>query len=71
MTGIILFPVKLLGLAAAGVAVGVGWKVGSYLGDVVIGERELKLPQVLDRFRKDDSPEPIWKRKFSRVSEEE
>lgn len=70
MTGVILFPLKLLALAAAGVAVGVGWKVGAYLGDVVTGEKEFAAPHVLDQLRQEGGCEPLWKRKFSKVSDE-
>ena len=68
MSHIVLFPVKMLGLAAAGLALAVGWKVGSRLVDVVFDK------QARDRFFEWVNPEckgeeaPLWKRQFSKVS---
>jgi hypothetical protein len=58
-------PIKLLCLAAAGLAIAFGWKLGCYLGDLATGEKELPWPDIL---KPADPPEPLWKRKFSPIS---
>lgn len=68
MSQIALFPIKMLGLAAAGLAFAVGWKVGSHLVDIVFNE------QARDRFFEWVDPEckggktPLWKRQYSKAS---
>jgi hypothetical protein len=37
---ILLWPVKLLGLAATGVVLGAGWKLGSYLVDSAMANKD-------------------------------
>ncbi|HMK36506.1 MAG TPA: hypothetical protein VK463_15640 [Desulfomonilaceae bacterium] len=41
MGNLLLFPLKLLGWTAAGLALGVGWKLGCNLVDVAMGEKTL------------------------------
>lgn len=40
MVNPLLFPIKLLGWTAAGLALGVGWKLGCHLVAVAMGEKE-------------------------------
>lgn len=63
-----LLPLKMLGWAAAGVALGVGWKVGCYLVEKVAEDPSVKdflssLPSIGC-----SSEEPLWKRRFTKVS---
>jgi hypothetical protein len=37
---ILLWPVKLIGLAATGVVLGAGWKLGGYLVDAVAANKD-------------------------------
>jgi hypothetical protein len=67
---LILLPVKFLGIAAAGLAFGAGWKLGSYLFDEAIANREILQEKASKLFEKLRAKEPIWKRQFSKVSEE-
>jgi hypothetical protein len=41
MSNVLLLPVKLLGWTAIGLALGVGWKLGSHLVGVAMGEENL------------------------------
>ena len=73
MAGFLLFPLRLLGFAATGLVLGAGWKLGSHLVDVAMGEKELKWPdleKICPREEGEKEPEPLWKRKFPRFSEE-
>lgn len=67
MSGIISVPIKLTALVAAGLAFAAGWKLGCYLGDVIAGEKEFPWPGMDSREEKEQA-EPLWKRKFSKVS---
>lgn len=69
---ILLFPLKVVGLIGAGAALGVGWKLGSYLVDAAMADENVK------RFFRDlgcacsesdaqEQGEPLWKRKFEKV----
>ena len=72
MSRLFLFSTKVLGLAALGLAAAVGWKLGSYLVDVAFDE------ETRDRFFREfrgasagkEEDEPLWKRQFSRISDE-
>lgn len=72
MAPIALIPLRLLGFAASGFALGVGWKLGSHLVDVAMGEKDLTWPKVPDAvtgvFESCKGQDPLWKRKFSKVS---
>ncbi|MFH0821126.1 MAG: hypothetical protein V2B18_00110, partial [Pseudomonadota bacterium] len=57
------FPVKLLGWVALGAAFGVGIKLGSHLVDMVMGETDAP-----GKPEDAQSDEPLWKRRFDRVS---
>jgi hypothetical protein len=69
MANPILLPMKALGWAAAGFVAGTaGWKLGVYLAEVALGEKESPLDrvsQVLDGLKPQD---PLWKRKFEPIS---
>jgi hypothetical protein len=41
MNNLLLIPVKFLGWTAVGLALGVGWKLGSHLAGVAMGEETL------------------------------
>ncbi|MBI5248645.1 MAG: hypothetical protein HY912_04055 [Desulfomonile tiedjei] len=65
---VLLLPIKMLGFVAAGFALGVGWKLGSYLVNAVMANESL------NDFSEDSGGrcnegseregEPLWKRKF-------
>lgn len=69
MAGPIILPVKLLGWAAAGVALGFGWQLGSYLVRTAAGDKHVK--ELIERIKcgcgSEDSQ--LWKRQFSKISE--
>jgi hypothetical protein len=60
---------KLMGFAAAGIALGAGWKLGTYLVDTATGDT--KANELIGRLKCAirDEKDPLWKRKFSRISE--
>ena len=45
MSSLIVFPVRVLGWAAVGFALAVGWKLGSELVRVALDKKELKWPE--------------------------
>ena len=69
MTPLVLYPLRLAGWAAAGLAIGVGWKLGSHLVDVAMGERELNWPKLRDLVKPSETNQPLWKRRFTKISE--
>ncbi len=69
MANPLLFPLKTLGWAAAGLAAGAaGWKLGVYLAEVALGEKESPLDRVSQMLDELKPQEPLWKRKFEPVS---
>jgi|WetSurMetagenome_2_1015567.scaffolds.fasta_scaffold2455234_1 hypothetical protein len=68
MPNLLLFPLKLLGWTAAGAALAVGWKLGSYLVDTVVNDPEWNEFFVRTPHEEGKSGEPLWQRKFSKVS---
>jgi hypothetical protein len=69
MTNPLLLPIRTLGWAAAGLAAGVaGWKLGVYLAEVALGEKESPLDSVSRLFDELKPEDPLWKRKFDPVS---
>lgn len=70
MTPLVLFPLRFAGWAAFGVALGAGWKLGSHLVDVAMGDRELKPPDFGALVKKFKGDEALWKRRFTKISEE-
>ena len=71
MNRLLLGSIKFLGLAAVGVALAAGWKLGSYLVDVCLDE------ETRDRFFEgvgsmcgEEKEPPLWKRHFSRISDD-
>jgi len=71
MSNPLFLPLKVFGWAfGAAVAAAGGWKLGCYLAEVVTGEREPPWSCFeAGPPREDEEPEPLWKRKFSPVSE--
>lgn len=69
MVNPVFLSIRLLGLAATGIALGAGWKLGTYLVDCAMGDT--KANEAIERLKGSVSGEkdPIWKRKFSRVSD--
>ncbi len=66
----LIFPVRLLGLAAAGFALGAGWKLGGHLLDVVAGKKDLLWPKSGEQGSAASGNEALWKRRFSKVGED-
>lgn len=69
MASLITFPIKMIGWAAAGAALAVGWKIGSYIVNTVASHSEVR------RFFENmksccQAEEPLWKRQYSKISEE-
>lgn len=65
----ILLPMKAVGWAAAGVAAGLaGWKLGVYLAEVALGEKESPVDVISKYFEELQGEEPLWKRKFEPIS---
>lgn len=58
-------PFKVFGWTAAGVAFGVGWKLGSAILDAALGEKGLD--PYIEALKQCDPKEadPLWKKKFS------
>lgn len=69
MASLITLPIKMIGWTAAGVALAVGWKIGSYIINAAAGSGEAQ--RFFDSMRACCKPqEPLWKRQFSKISEE-
>ncbi len=69
MSPIVLFPIRMLGLVAAGLALAVGWKMGSRLVDMVFDKEAREgLFEWMEPQRESD--EALWKRQFSKVSDD-
>jgi hypothetical protein len=69
----LLLPIKVLGWATVGVALGAGWKLGSYLVNAAMADENIK------RFMRDftcqagsgaEGGEPLWARKFPKFSDD-
>ncbi|MFC1835913.1 hypothetical protein ACFL2Q_14545 [Thermodesulfobacteriota bacterium] len=70
MTKLVLVPSKLLaGLALSGLVMWGGWKLGRYFGEVARGERESPWRKIEELFEQKETPEPLWKRQYSPVSD--
>jgi len=63
-------PVPLVGFAAAGIALGVGWQLGSYLGAVVLGERTIDWSPLKRAFQEKKQEEHLWRREFGKISQD-
>jgi hypothetical protein len=70
MTNALLFPFKLLGWTAAGAALAVGWKLGSYLVDVASDEATRERFFATCGLCEEAGEQPLWRRTFARFSEE-
>ena len=69
MKRLLLFPVKFLGFAALGFGLAVGWKLGSCLVNVALDKETRERFFEWTGVQEGSAGEPLWKRKFSRVSE--
>ena len=56
------------GLAAAGLIVWGGWKLGEYLAHIALEEIESSHAQATDLTTENHDRKPLWKRRFSPVS---
>jgi hypothetical protein len=70
MFGFLFFPLRLLALVAAGFALAVIVKLGSNLLSVMSGKSDLSWPRKTDGDTTEDEDEPLWKRPFSRISDD-
>ena len=66
---VLLLPMKMVGFVAAGLALGVGWKLGSYLVNNVMADENVKefardLKGACGSWAAPEQGEPLWKRKF-------
>ncbi len=69
MTPLITLPIKIMGWTAAGVALAVGWKIGSYI--VNAAARSTDVQRFFEGMKARCQPgEPLWKRQFTKISEE-
>lgn len=68
----LLLPLKVLGWATVGLALGAGWKIGAYLVNAAMADESVQ------RFMRDfqcqagsaeEAGEPLWARKFDKFSE--
>jgi hypothetical protein len=70
MASFLFFPVKILGWAAAGFALSVGWKAGSHVVKTIMQDENVQqfFQDIKSKGRKAGEPsgqqEPIWKRRF-------
>jgi hypothetical protein len=68
MTKMLFFPLRMLGWASAGFALGVGWKLGSYLVNSVMQYDLWQKCMEPSDAPVSDAAEPLWKRKFTKLS---
>jgi len=68
MTKMLFLPLKMLGWVSAGFALGVGWKLGSYLVKSVMQYDLWQKCSENKDVPTNGGSEPLWKRKFSKVS---
>ena len=71
MFGFLFFPLRLLALAAAGFALAVALKLGSNVLGMMRGTSDLKWPRRDGAASTADRDEPLWKRRFSKISDED
>jgi len=69
----LLTPLKMIGFMAAGLALGIGWKVGSYIVDTVKNDEDINnfAESLKDSYKAwvfEERGEPLWKRKFGPLS---
>jgi len=70
MTNSLFFPFRVLGwVAAAALAGAAGWKLGTYLAEVVTGERDPPWAGLCDAMKEEDErPEPLEQSGFDPVT---
>ena len=69
MIRLIALPIRIIGWTAAGVSLAVGWKIGSYIMNAAASSSEVQ--RFFDTMKACcQSGEPLWKRQFSKISEE-
>ncbi|MBI4966298.1 MAG: hypothetical protein HY913_23670 [Desulfomonile tiedjei] len=69
MSHLVLLPIKMIGWTAAGVGLAVGWKIGSYVINKAKSNSEVQ--RFYENLKACCQPaEPLWKRQFSKVSDE-
>ncbi len=64
-----LILLRILGLTAAGFALGAGWKLGSHLVEVVMGEKDLTWARRGEEGTARDSSDQLWRRRFAKISD--
>ncbi|AFM26434.1 hypothetical protein [Desulfomonile tiedjei] len=70
MASFLLFPIKILGWAAAGFALGAGWKAGSHVVKTIMQDENVQqfFQDVKGKGQNAGAPsgqaDPLWKRKF-------
>jgi hypothetical protein len=68
---VLLLPIKIVGLVAAGAALGMGWKLGSYIFKTVAADENVT--KFTEDFKSkycswmgQEESEPLWKRRFDK-----
>jgi len=71
MSSLIMLPLRILGWAAVGFALGAAWKLGSYLVEEVMREFPENQGSTSGPGPAAGSEgEPLWRRKYSKVSDD-
>ena len=70
MFGFLLFPLRLLALVVAGFALGVVVRLGSNLVSVMTGKSDLTWPRKTEEGGAEEKNQPLWKRRFPRISDD-
>ena len=70
MFGFLFFPLRLLALVASGFALAVVVKLGANLLSMMRGRSDLSWPRKNDAERTGDEDEPLWKRRFTKISDD-
>jgi hypothetical protein len=62
-------PVSMIGFAVAGLALGAGWKLGCFLGDLATGDRTIDWTPIKEVFRKRETEESLQKPEITGATE--
>lgn len=65
----LIIPMRMLALAAAGFALGAGWKLGSHMVDIATGRKDLLWPR-REEETAGSGNEALWRRKYGKVGED-